>query len=189
LFLRRSTTACVLLLALGLAAATAAAGASRPSHAIDRPEKSRRKTTTFYARKIQKLRAETWHWQRVIGIEPSRVQVRTLAAVSVERMRELEALWRQRLARASQHAHNPPQLSAWLCIHSYEGSWSDSGAPYWGGLQMSYAFQQTYGARLLRQKGTADHWSPLEQIWTAVRAHRERGFTPWPNTARFCGLR
>ena len=37
---------------------------------------------------------------------------------------------------------------------------------------MDLSFQQTYGGWLLRHKGTADHWSPLEQIWVAVRASR-----------------
>jgi hypothetical protein len=56
-------------------------------------------------------------------------------------------------------------------------------------LQMDMGFQQAYGAALLRRKGTADHWSPLEQIWVAERAYRSgRGFYPWPNTARWCGL-
>jgi hypothetical protein len=42
---------------------------------------------------------------------------------------------------------------------------------------------------LLRRKGTADHWTPLEQIWVAEHAYRSgRGFYPWPNTARDCGL-
>jgi len=31
--------------------------------------------------------------------------------------------------------------------------------------------------------------SPLEQMWVAERAYRNgRGFYPWPNTARYCGL-
>ena len=79
-------------------------------------------------------------------------------------------------------------MRGWLCIHHYEGSWSDTGSPYWGGLQMDYSFQSTYGGWLLRHKGTADHWSPLEQIWVAVRASHSRGFSPWPNTARYCGM-
>jgi len=90
---------------------------------------------------------------------------------------------RQRLQ--TQH---PPHMSDWMCIHHYEGSWQDSGGPYWGGLQMSQSFQQHYGGWLYRTKGTADHWTPLEQIWTAERALRTRGFWPWPNTARVCGL-
>jgi hypothetical protein len=83
----------------------------------------------------------------------------------------------------------PPHYSAWLCIHRYEGSWTDSGAPYYGGLQMDWGFMATYAPRLLRAKGTADHWTPLEQMWAAERAHASgRGFSPWPNTARYCGL-
>jgi len=75
------------------------------------------------------------------------------------------------------------------CVHRYEGSWSDPGAPYWGGLQFDIDFMRTYGARYLQARGTADHWSPAEQIATAVVAHATRGFEPWPNTARRCGLR
>jgi len=54
---------------------------------------------------------------------------------------------------------------------------------------MDIGFQRTYGRRLLRRKGTADHWTRLEQMWVAERAHRSRrGFYPWPSTARACGL-
>ena len=60
---------------------------------------------------------------------------------------------------------------------------------YYGGLQMNMEFQRTYGAELLARKGTADRWTPLEQIWVAERAYRSGlGFQPWPNTARMCGL-
>jgi hypothetical protein len=84
---------------------------------------------------------------------------------------------------------NPPHKKAWACIHRFEGSWRDTGAPFWGGLQFDSRFQQTYNPYLLRAKGTADHWSPLEQMWTAERAFRSgRGFYPWPKTARYCGL-
>jgi Transglycosylase-like domain len=80
-------------------------------------------------------------------------------------------------------------LSAWLCIHSYEGSWNDPNPPYWGGLQMDQAFMQAYGSELYRTKGTADNWTPYEQMMVAERAHDSgRGFSPWPNTARYCGL-
>ena len=74
-----------------------------------------------------------------------------------------------------------------MCIHRYEGAWSDDGSPYYGGLQMDIGFQQHYGGMLLRTKGTADNWTPLEQMWVAERAYRSgRGFYPWPNTARYC---
>ena len=61
--------------------------------------------------------------------------------------------------------------------------------PYYGGLQMDISFQRMYGRDLLRRKGTAENWTPVEQMWVAERALRAgRGFYPWPNTARYCGL-
>lgn len=81
-----------------------------------------------------------------------------------------------------------------LCIHRHEGSWRDTGAPYWGGLQFDLTFQKTYAPLLFRQQGTADHWTPHKQIHAAWRAYHGwrgnpgRGWYPWPNTARACGL-
>ena len=49
-------------------------------------------------------------------------------------------------------------------------------------------FQRAYGAWLLKHKGTADHWTPLEQIWTGVRAWHQRGFEPWSTSAHACGV-
>jgi hypothetical protein len=64
-----------------------------------------------------------------------------------------------------------------------------TGNGYYGGLQMDISFQRTYGAEIYRRKGTANNWTALEQMWVAERAHRSgRGFYPWPNTARYCGL-
>ena len=69
-----------------------------------------------------------------------------------------------------------------MCIHRYEGAWSDDGSPYYGGLQMDIGFQQHYGG-MLRAEGTADNWTPLEQMWVAERATAPaaastRGLTP-----------
>jgi hypothetical protein len=101
----------------------------------------------------------------------------------------LRRAWRLRLYRARFRAHHPPHLAEWLCIHRYEGAWRDPTSPYYGGLQMDLSFQRTYGASLLRRKGTAEHWAPYEQMWVAERALRAgRGFSPWPLTARRCGL-
>lgn len=78
---------------------------------------------------------------------------------------------------------------AFTCIHSHEGAWDDPNPPYWGGLQMDWTFMRTYGAEFLRAWGTADHWPPAVQIAVAIRAYLSgRGFWPWPNTARLCGL-
>jgi hypothetical protein len=80
-------------------------------------------------------------------------------------------------------------IRAFECIHRFEGAWTDPGAPYYGGLQMDWTFMHTYGQRLLQSRGTADHWTPAQQIATAIVAHTSRGFAPWPNTARMCGLK
>ena len=53
---------------------------------------------------------------------------------------------------------------------------------------MNMDFMRGYGPELLAEKGTANNWTPLEQIWVAERAVPGRGFKPWPQTARMCGL-
>jgi hypothetical protein len=54
---------------------------------------------------------------------------------------------------------------------------------------MDWTFMSTYGADYLKAWGTADHWPPAVQIAVAMRAYLSgRGFWPWPNTARICGL-
>lgn len=75
-----------------------------------------------------------------------------------------------------------------LCVHHYEGSWRDPAAPYYGGLQMNWSFMRTYGGWMLKHYGTADHWSPRAQLIIAHRGWKRRGWYPWPNTARMCGL-
>jgi hypothetical protein len=91
--------------------------------------------------------------------------------------------------------HSPLLPGHWLersflCIHAGEGSWgAATGNGYYGGLQMDLSFQRTYGAWALRAFGTADQWPASVQIATAIRAYTSgRGFYPWPNTARACGL-
>ena len=90
-------------------------------------------------------------------------------------------VWRLLAAAAYKQALKPPHKRQWLCIHRYEGSWNaHTGNGYYGGLQMDIGFQRAYAAWLLRQKGTADHWTPIEQMWIAERAQHNRGFYPWP---------
>ena len=96
---------------------------------------------------------------------------------------------RRRSKRAHEAARHPPHLSQFLCIHRYEGSWTDTGEPYYGGLQMDLTFQSLYGAEFLVRWGSADNWPVWAQLRAAVRAYQSgRGFSPWPNTARACGL-
>jgi hypothetical protein len=139
-------------------------------------------------RQIYAHRDETWHWQRVMLRPRTPFGDSARRVTSIAYRRWAAGLWEHRATVARQQAARPPHKSQWLCIHRYEGGWRDPGAPYYGGLQMDVEFQRTYGLTLYRAKGTADHWTPLEQMWVAERAFRTRGFWPWPNTARFCGL-
>ncbi len=140
--------------------------------------------------KIRKFRGETWRWQRLMGVPRTPTRYEAERSSSIEFRRWVLRLWQERAAKARRAAKNPPRLRAWLCIHRHEGPWNaNTGNGYYGGLQMDMAFQRRYGASLLRTKGPAHRWRPLEQIWVAERAYRSgRGFHPWPNTARACGL-
>jgi hypothetical protein len=131
----------------------------------------------------------TWRWQRVMqtSLTPTTHSARTDPSLRYQRW--VRDLWKARAARARRRALNPPHRSAWLCLQRYEAPWSDPNAPYYGGLQMDWRFMAMYGRRLLRTKGPANNWTPLEQMWVAERAFRAgRGFYPWPNTARICAL-
>jgi len=78
---------------------------------------------------------------------------------------------------------------AFQCIHRYEAGWgAQTGNGYYGGLQMDRSFMRAYGPEFLRAIGTANHWPRSVQITVAIRGYLERGFQPWPNTRRACGL-
>jgi Transglycosylase-like domain len=143
---------------------------------------------------IATYRTETWRWQRLMS------KPRTPTFYTERRSRDgaylrwVRNLWQRRAARAKRLAQYPPHRRQWLCIHRYErhphqGWATHTGNGYYGGLQMDISFQRTYGYELLRRKGTANRWTAAEQMWVAERAFQSgRGFYPWPNTARHCGL-
>ena len=146
---------------------------------------------SWILRDITGYRNQTWHYQRTMGMRPTHYA--HSAAQKVPRRYRLwvRTLWRSRASSARKRfLAGPPHRTQWLCIHRYEGAWSDrrrtatTAACRW----TSGSMRATAGS-LLAHKGTADHWTPLEQMWVAEQAHRSgRGFIPWPNTARYCGL-
>lgn len=81
-------------------------------------------------------------------------------------------------------------VRAFTCIHRYEGAWNAAtGNGYYGGLQMDQTFMLTYGRDYVRRWGWAHNWPPAAQVEVAIKAYRSgRGFYPWPNAARLCGL-
>ena len=143
----------------------------------------------FLLAEIAAARKETWRWERLMRKPLSHMSRSAERTDEANYRRWVLAMWKRKAALRKRQAQHPPRLRAWLCINRFEGPWSDPHAPYYGGLQMDLQFQRQYAPELLRKKGTADNWTRLEQIWVAERAYRSgRGFTPWPNTARFCGL-
>jgi hypothetical protein len=142
---------------------------------------------------IDDLRDETWRWQSLMRVRRTPTSYSERTAGDAYR-RWVRDLWQARAERAEVAAQDPPHERDWRCIHRYEalhaGGWETrTGNGYYGGLQMSMTFQRALAPELLRAKGTADRWTPIEQMWVAERAIRQGyGFTPWPNTARRCGL-
>ena len=166
--------------ALGLAETTSASAASTRVAQLEA--------------EIDTYRAETWRWQALMRKPRTPSSFDERAAYGAEYLDWMRDLWYSRAREAERQAENPPHRDDWLCIHRYERhplqGWATyTGNGYYGGLQMDISFQRTYGPELLRRKGTANNWSAVEQMWIAERAHRSgRGFYPWPNTARSCGL-
>jgi hypothetical protein len=181
--------ACALILSLLGATALRADDGTRATDTAERDatvevEREHRLSQRQRQRIIDRYRHETWRWQRVMG----RPATRKLGKAPDHFAGKIQ-LWKRVASETRRLAQNPPHKAQWLCIQRHEGAWNDPNPPYYGGLQMDFGFMATYGRHLLRKKGTADRWTPLEQMWVAERAHRSgRGFFPWPNTARYCGL-
>ena len=104
--------------------------------------------------------------------------------------RYLAKVWRKRAYVARQHFELwfTTLYEKWRCIHEHEGAWNDPDPPYWGGLQMTRWFQQTYGPEFYARWGTADRWPVWAQLVTAERAYERDGdYGQW-GTASACGL-
>ena len=152
----------------------------------------------LYARLAARVRYSRSLALNLRRIYPGRVTL-SFARATGASSRETLRLWQLRSALAAlavaEHGRSllavPASLNAsFLCIHRYEGAWNaNTGNGYYGGLQMDLAFQGRYGGDFVRRWGTADNWPAWAQLQTAVRAYQSgRGFYPWPNTARACGL-
>jgi hypothetical protein len=112
------------------------------------------------------------------------------SSLRVQLRRQSKTLHRYRARAARPLRLRLQRFEAWVCIHRHEAAWNDSGDPYWGGLQMDRGFMSAYGEDMIARHhgGLANTWTPAEQIVVAERAYRTRGFAPWPNTARSCGV-
>jgi len=189
--MRRSIFACGLLVVLaGIPSAVAAAGGNQPHPAAAaHVARARANSIDYWNVKAERAKATTARWLTVVrGRPPQDASRASREDLSPQAAEDDARAWHQRAIAAWRLATHPPQRRAWFCIHHYEGSWTDPNAPYWGGLQMDYSFQTAYGDWLLKHEGTANHWTPLTQIWAGVRAWRVRGFEPWAGSAHACGV-
>jgi hypothetical protein len=123
----------------------------------------------------------------------------SLPRLAYARQAEHHPSWRPRLLRYWRHTHTRAleqwhdwQRAPWLhgswhtaalCIHRYEGSWTDTTPTYMGGLQFDAGTWAANGGT-----GNPGDAPVSEQLHVAYRTWRARGWTPWPNTARMCGL-
>jgi hypothetical protein len=140
-----------------------------------------RKGYRFYSERIQ-------DWQARHDKEVSAYQARPRGCRAIYRT----AVALQRQARAERREYEAwfeRTYAKWRCIHRGEGAWnSNTGNGYYGGLQMDVSFYSTYGPEFTRRWGHAGNWPVWAQLLAAERAYASRGFYPWPNTARNCGL-
>lgn len=140
---------------------------------------------------IDFYRAATWRWQSQMAAPKTRSNYAEKQSHSTAYLHYLTDRWRARAhtARSTYRSWFSNIYAKWACIHGGEGAWnSNTGNGYYGGLQMDLSFQRSYGAEFFRF-GFAHRWPVWAQLIAAERAYKSgRGFYPWPNTARACGL-
>jgi hypothetical protein len=102
-----------------------------------------------------------------------------------------QTILRLRQAQAKNAAHFFSWLRGAECVHSKErgaDGWATrTGNGYYGGMQADLSFQRAYGRPYLKW-GTADRWPMWAQLHMAYNGWIARGWEPWPNTAKACGL-
>ena len=124
---------------------------------------------------IERLERELRHWKQRYAERGRVIRAQRRLARRLIRSRPIGNHWLER---------------AFLCVKAGEGGWaSATGNGFYGGLQMDRSFQRTYGREFVRQWGWANKWPAAVQITVGIRGWLQRGFQPWPNTARDCGLR
>jgi hypothetical protein len=165
-------------------AAAAKAKKHRHCHAYCQARKLRHKVKRLHGRTVALAR------RAALPEPPSPALGWRRSSLRVQLRSQSRVLHRYRARAARPLRLRLERFEAWICIHRHEAAWNDSGDPYWGGLQMDRGFMSAYGEDIIARHhgGLADTWTPAEQILVAERAYRTRGFQPWPNTARSCGV-
>lgn len=181
------------LLLLALLVLAALAGAQRPGGISTIPAERRAELQTELVQKrqtLQTIRERKCYGPRVFRWKPWQVPDRILTWLTLE---QTPGWVRDMRARPSNceyaRALTWHRSSAASCVRSKEGGLTsvNPAGPYYGWYQTDPDFQRTYGREFVRAYGHGI-WPARAQILTAYRGWRARGWYPWPNTARECGL-
>lgn len=210
--LRHALTVAVAMIAMVVCAGTAGASPSTVAQTVKKYERVKHRyegTLAFFDSRRWMLAPRYEKCWQVPGENRKKVCRIARKAVKAARVHVANA---ERVIEKLTAVRGPiGSVSAWNCIYSYEsgpefGGWAAAtGNGYYGGLQMDIAFQRAHGLDLYSKKGTANRWTAYEQMVVAERARRgvrtswsngrvvfwqdkARGYHPWPNTARYCGL-
>lgn len=139
---------------------------------------------SWMAQRVTAMKLSVNHWLRVMGKQPVR-ELASSGSIEAQFNR-----WSQTSHSVWRQFSNPPQMSAFLCIHRFEGAWNDKnsgGNGHYGGVQFGknewLRFGYPYTGKLWAYQAT-----PIEQLWAAYRYWLVSGFSPWPQTAHDCGL-
>jgi hypothetical protein len=198
----RSLTAQLVALALAVPVSTATGGQPSSTHPVSRTlvvEQPARAVCSAYCqarllrRQLQRVHGRTValaHRAALPVPPPPRLGWRR-SSLRVQLIHQAHVLGRYRAQARRPLRLRLERFEAWVCIHRHEAAWNDSGDPYWGGLQMDRSFMLAYGRDMIARHrgGLADTWTPAEQIVVAERAYATRGYAPWPQTSRSCGVR
>lgn len=207
---RMAVCSCALMCALlgfAMGADTASANSQRTARATKAQVFSLKKLRFTYASKINFWHHEDRKWTLYLNQldkpcwEVRRVGPERLCAIArgaVRAYRLKLKIVNEKIARLTKPRLDIGNIGHWICIHKYEGAWtSNTGNGYYGGLQMNWDFMSAYGPPVLgfktaeamfAAKGTADKWTPAEQMAVAEYARKSRGYGPWPTTGRMCHL-
>lgn len=142
---------------------------------------------------IRSWRRETWREQlrRLHPRTPTAYAERT--ATSTRFLDWQRRLWKHRALRLERRADRPSWSLTWLhealCVHRFEGSWTEPGGlgpDVSGGMQIGRHEWLTFGGGLWAPEAYLA--PPLDQLRVAHRYVLVSGWGPWPVSAERCGL-
>lgn len=139
--------------------------------------------------KIHRHVEQTNQLREAKGYRPYRYRYRPERNVHMRRyyLRQWTARHRQAISLQRRWLWSRAWYQAAMCVHRGEGAWtSNTGNGFYGGMQFDYSTWLSNGGG--RFAAYAHLATPVEQLTVTYWTWQRRGWYPWPNTARACGL-